>query len=53
MALMEEKQLPNYLDTLKNKFYIPLHGHHILDPRHVFVTEPGPGASLYQILKNF
>jgi hypothetical protein len=44
VALVDEAQLPNYLETLRTQFYLPVHGLETLDPRHVFVTQPGPGA---------
>lgn len=48
VALVDESQLPVYLETLLKKFYAPVHGQKELNSRQVFVTTPGPGASVWR-----
>jgi galactokinase len=46
VALLEEGQVSQYLDILKKKYYKEVHGIEDIDP-HVFITQPGAGATIF------
>lgn len=46
VALLDQNQLSNYLLALKKDFYEPVHQISDLES-HVFVTQPGSGALIF------
>ena len=46
VALVEKSQVTHFMEVLLTQFYQPCHGLQAIDSKHVFVTQPGPGAMI-------